>query len=101
MSHDLDPDVILIMSADQVRAARKQLGQMWGLGRPLSPDELAFELGLGGEAPGKIVVRWERGQSDPSGPCSRLIQALLAGFRPTQLPNQPKRSKRLEPPSRR
>jgi hypothetical protein len=85
---------ILIMSPAQVRDARRRLGQLWGLDRPATPEELAHELGLGGREPGAIISKWERGLSSPSGPCSRLLQALLAGFRPSQLGDQPELVKR-------
>jgi DNA-binding transcriptional regulator YiaG len=80
---------IRIMSPRQVRAARVRLGQMWGLGRALTPDELARELGMGGREPGNKVQHWETGSIQPSGPVSRLLQALLAGFRPSLDGEQP------------
>lgn len=88
MTQTVEP--IPAMSPQQVRRARQKLGEMWGLGRAATPEELAAELGLGGADPGGTILKWERGASTPSGPCSRLLQALLAGFRPTALPNQPK-----------
>jgi hypothetical protein len=90
-----DDYAVPVMTPAQVRAARSKLGQMWALGRPASPTELALELGLGGQDPGLVVVRWENGKSQPSGPCSRLLQALLAGYRPSRLPHQPRALTRL------
>jgi DNA-binding transcriptional regulator YiaG len=78
---DHDDEVIWIMSAEQVRAARTRLGYMWGMNRAATPYELARALGLGGGDPGLMVVKWEAGKSRPSGPVSRLLQALLDGFR--------------------
>jgi DNA-binding transcriptional regulator YiaG len=68
------------MSATQVREARTRLGYLWGLNRGATPSELAEALGLGGRDPGGIILKWERDVSRPSGPCSRLLQALLEGF---------------------
>lgn len=95
MTETVDELLIPAMSPQQVRAARKVLGRMWGLGRPATPLELAAELGLGGRDPGGTILKWERGAATPSGPVSRLLQALLAGFRPSALPNQPQGRGRL------
>jgi DNA-binding transcriptional regulator YiaG len=96
---DGEDNTVYVMSAAQVRDARKRLGRMWGLGRSLSPDELARELGLGGSQAGRMVSRWEQGYSKPTGPCSRLMQALLAGYRPSQDGYAPEVAVRLPGPS--
>jgi hypothetical protein len=90
--------LIPVMTAAQVRAALTQLGHMWRLGRAAYPEEVAHELGLGGPDPGRMVERWVSGSSQPSGPCSRLLQALLAGYRPSELPEAPAASRRLPGP---
>jgi hypothetical protein len=69
------------MTGDELHAARAKLGELWGLGRPLSPNELAHALRLGKNGGGRILVM-ERGERPVSGPMSVAIEAMLAGFRP-------------------
>lgn len=61
------------MTADQIKAARAQLG--------MSTSELADALRMGANGSRK-VQRWEDGSDEISGPASVAIEALLSGWRP-------------------
>jgi hypothetical protein len=68
------------MTGADIHAARRTLGKMWGLERPLHRSELARALRLSGRDPGRSVGEWEvRG---PSGPVSVAIEMMLAGAMP-------------------
>jgi hypothetical protein len=68
-----------------MRAARKTLGEMWGLGRPLTFEEMGRVLGLGGVRPDQSVRRYENGKPAISGPMALAMEALLSGWRPAGL----------------
>jgi hypothetical protein len=70
------------MTGDEVRAARRILGEMWGLGRPLHAAELARSLRLGGRDPGRTVLDWENHKKEVSGPASVVIDLYLTGSPP-------------------
>ena len=69
------------MTGHDIRAARGTLGELWGLGRPSTPLELARALRLRGRDPGATVLAWESG-TPISGPVSVAIEMMLAGARP-------------------
>lgn len=58
---------------------RETLGEMWGLGRPLTKQELARALKL---ASGDQIGKLEKGKSDPSGPLEVATRMMLAGAVP-------------------
>lgn len=60
--------------------ARHQLGQAYGLGRPLCKNELARLIGLQ-DGPGNMIAKIESGRSKMSGPVYVVITLLLAGHR--------------------
>jgi len=70
------------MTPEQMRDARGTLGQQWGLGRPLTMNEMGRALRLTGRNPGANVRDYERGHSIISGPLSALIELYLAGAQP-------------------
>ena len=70
------------MTGRDVFEARATLGEMWGLGRPLGPNELAHALGLSPTNGGSTVLAWERGAKPVTGPVAVAIAAMLAGYRP-------------------
>lgn len=70
------------MTPEEVRSARRILGEMWGMGRPLHAAELARALRLTGRDPGLAVIRWERGEPRISGPAMTAVRAMLDGWRP-------------------
>lgn len=72
----------MTMTGEQVRAARIELGKLWGRGRPLGPRELGHALGLAPENAGATVMAWEREAKPVSGPATVAIAAMLAGYRP-------------------
>lgn len=73
------------MTGDQVRDARRQLGEAWGLGRALHMAELGRVLGLGGRDPGESIRDYERGATRVSGPMALALELMLAGARPAEL----------------
>ena len=70
-----------MVTGKELYDARGTLGRMWGLGRPLGPNELARALRLGKNG-GARVLEMEHGTRLVSGPVSVAIEAMLAGFRP-------------------
>lgn len=73
------------MTGDEMRDARRTLGEAWRLGRPLTMTELGQVLGLAGEDPGATVRDYERGKKPISGPLALALELLLAGGRPADL----------------
>ena len=65
-----------------LREARRNIGELWGLTRPLYCSELGRALRLTGRDPGLTVHKWEAGERDITGPASVAIEAMLSGWRP-------------------
>ncbi len=70
------------MTPDDIRDARRTLGELWGFGRDVSCAELGRSLRLGGKDPGESVRDYERGKTKVSGPVSVAIEMMLAGMVP-------------------
>ena len=70
------------MTGDDIKNARRLLGNMWGVGRPLTLAELARALRLRGGKPGEAVRKWENGSTEISGPASACIDMMLKGAMP-------------------
>ena len=70
------------MTPDELYDARRSLGMMWGLGRPLHAAELGRALRLGGRDPGESIRDYERGKTRISGPMSVAVEMMLAGAKP-------------------
>lgn len=70
------------MTPDDLYAARRTLGMMWGLGRPLHASEMGRALRLGGRDPGESIRDYERGKTRISGPMSVAVEMMLAGAKP-------------------
>lgn len=62
--------------------ARVQLGEIWGLNRPLTKLELARALGLSPVYGGDHVAKWEKGVSPVSGTAEVALRMMLDGARP-------------------
>jgi transcriptional regulator with XRE-family HTH domain len=64
------------VNADEIRAARRQLG--------LSLSEFGEAIGIDGSCKTRAarVRDMESGRRDITGPVSRVVEALLAGWRP-------------------
>lgn len=69
------------MTAAELTAARRALGELWGLGRPLHASELGRALRLGGRDPGESIRDYERGKTAISGPISVAVELMLQGAR--------------------
>lgn len=70
------------MTPDELRDARRTLGELWGLGRPLHASELGRVLRLGGRDPGESVRDYERAKTRISGPMSVAVEMMLRGALP-------------------
>lgn len=70
------------MTPESLYNARRALGEMWGLGRPLHASELGRALRLGGRDPGESIRDYERGKTRISGPMSVAVEMMLAGAKP-------------------
>lgn len=70
------------MTGAELHAARKRLGEMWGLGRPLQMSELGRALRLSGSDPGQSIRDYERGTTKISGPVSVAVDMMLGGALP-------------------
>ncbi len=70
------------MTPESLYNARRTLGEMWGLGRPLKASELGRALRLGGRDPGESIRDYERGKTRISGPMSVAVEMMLAGAKP-------------------
>lgn len=73
------------MTGDEMRDARGRLGQLWGLGGPLTMADMGRLLGLVGRDPGAGIRDYERGTTRISGPIALAIDLMLAGARPADL----------------
>jgi hypothetical protein len=73
------------MTGEDMSNARAQLGEAWGLGRPLTMAEFGRVLRLKGRDPGAGIRDYERGTTGISGPLSLAIDLMLAGARPPHL----------------
>jgi hypothetical protein len=70
------------MTGKELYEARGKLGLMWGLGRPLGPNELARALQLQKNGASHILAM-ESGAKVVSGPIAAAIETWLAtGYRP-------------------
>lgn len=74
--------IVMTMTGDDIRAAREALGELWGVGRALSPIELARAVGLSPTNGNDHVLNMERGKSKVSGPIAILIGLYLRGTAP-------------------
>lgn len=70
------------MTGEEVRQARTKLGEMWHIGRDLSPIEFARSLGLSPTNGNDHVKNMESGKSKVSGPLAILIRLYLSGIVP-------------------
>lgn len=67
----------------ELRQARATLGELWGLGRPLSAAELGSRLRLSSKGdPGDAYRSLERGHGTISGPLTVALLMMLAGAPP-------------------
>ncbi|MAD38579.1 MAG: hypothetical protein CMO30_15135 [Tistrella sp.] len=64
-----------------LREARRRLGELWGLDRPLSYSELGRALRLSGRKPGDAVRQWEQ-DGVHSGPVDVALHYMLQGYLP-------------------
>jgi hypothetical protein len=65
-----------------IAAARVRLGEIWGLNRPLTKQELGRALCLSPKYGGEHVAKWEKGDAPVSGTAEVAIRMMLNGARP-------------------
>lgn len=73
------------MTGDQLRRARRALGETWGLGRAVSHLEMAEMLGLSSK---DQYARLERQGERITGPISAAVRAWLGGSKPANAPDR-------------
>lgn len=64
------------MMGNDLREARKILGEMWGLGRPLHLSEMGRALQLQGRDPGAAIREMER-RVQVSGPVAIAVTYMM------------------------
>lgn len=64
------------MKPSEIRRARTELGDLWGLDRHLTVSELARVLRLRGGRADETVLAWESGKTEASGPVSVAIELM-------------------------
>ena len=64
---------------------RRQLGEAWGLGRPISRVELARALKLSAKNGGQYVGRLEKTDKPLYGPIEVAIGAFMSGYKPDNM----------------
>jgi hypothetical protein len=72
----------LAAQAEELRAALRDLGALWGMTRPLRPAELGRALRLGPEQPGKSVANWLNARRQIPTPAMVAIEMMLLGALP-------------------
>jgi hypothetical protein len=70
------------LTPEELRDARRALGELWGYGRPLHASEMGRALRLGGRDPGESIRDYERGKTRISGPMSVAVEMMLRGALP-------------------
>ena len=71
------------MTGDDLRLARKRLGELWGLERPIFAAELGRALRLAKDDPGESIRAYEAGKAKRvPGPVSVAVEMMLAGTLP-------------------
>lgn len=61
---------------------RVKLGEMWGLNRPLTKQELGRALSLSPKYGGEHIAKWESHKSPVSGTAEVALRMMLGGARP-------------------
>jgi hypothetical protein len=61
---------------------RVRLGEIWGLNRPLTKQELGRALALSPKYGGEHVAKWESHKSPVSSTADVALRMMLAGARP-------------------
>lgn len=72
-----DLEVPLVTTGDDVKACRAELGRVLGL--RISTSDLGRALGLTGDAPDRLVRRWE--DDAPTGPAAVAMTLMLIAAR--------------------
>jgi hypothetical protein len=68
-----------------MQEVREQLGQLWGLNRPLTRVELARALKLSPKNGGDYLSRMEKEKKPISGTMEVAIKAFLWGYKPDNM----------------
>lgn len=65
-----------------IAQVRKDLGEKWGLHRPLTKQELGRALALSPKYGGEHIAKIEAGKTTVSGPVEVAIRMMLKGAKP-------------------
>lgn len=76
-------DALPPMRSAELVLARRILGDRWGLGGPVSQEEMAAMLGI---IDRQNYARYERMGCEATGPISTAVRAMLAGYKPPNAP---------------
>lgn len=71
------------MTPEELIAARRELGHLWGFNRGLTQGEMGRAMRLRGKDPAESIRAMEEGKDRISGPMSLAIEAMLSGWRPS------------------
>ena len=74
------------MNPEGLAEAMAVLGKRWKLGRDLHASELGVVLRYGGRDPGVPVRKWLAGSHAMPGPCVVAVRAMVAGYKPADMP---------------
>lgn len=67
------------MTGRELKTARQQIGQRWGIGRPLRQSELARVLQL---SSGQTISQYESGRFSVPGPVAVAVEMMCDGSLP-------------------
>lgn len=65
-----------------IAAVRVRLGEIWGLNRPITKQELGRALSLSPKYGGEHIAKWENHKSPVSGTAEVAIRMMLKGAKP-------------------
>jgi hypothetical protein len=68
--------------AEALRKAMRDIGELWGLPRSITPAELGRALRLGPDEPGKSVAGWLNGRHRIPASASVAVEMFLLGALP-------------------
>jgi hypothetical protein len=68
-----------------IAEARHRIGELWGLNRPITKEEMARTLRLSPKHGGSHISKLEKGTATLTGPIAGFLEALLDGYTPRHM----------------
>jgi hypothetical protein len=68
-----------------IEKARREIGELWGLSRPITKEEMARALRLSPKHGGSHISKLEKGTATMTGPIAGFLEALLDGYTPRHM----------------